>query len=196
MTPWGILVIGALGLLIIYMVGKALYEIVYALLNYFIPERLHGSLLIKKLKPKYKAPLEKHLSYYQKLPLDKKKVFEKRVQKFIDLKDFIPREMREVTDEMKSLISGSAIQLTFGLPGVYFSHFSRILVYPDAYYSKIRDDYHQGEVNLKGIIVISWKNFAKGYIDRRDGRNLGLHEMAHALRLENAITNNEYNFLD
>jgi Mlc titration factor MtfA (ptsG expression regulator) len=29
-----------------------------------------------------------------------------------------------------------------------------------------------------------------------DGRNLGLHEMAHALRLENAIRNEEYGFLD
>ena len=29
-----------------------------------------------------------------------------------------------------------------------------------------------------------------------DGRNLGLHEMAHALRLENRIANEEYDFLD
>ena len=42
---------------------------------------------------------------------------------------------------------------------------------------------------------MSWKNFARGYMDDGDGRNLGLHEMAHALRLENEINNGEFGFL-
>ena len=35
-----------------------------------------------------------------------------------------------------------------------------------------------------------------GYRAHDDGRNLGLHEMAHALRLENSIYNNEYDFIN
>ena len=101
-----------------------------------------------------------------------------------------------MTDEMKVLISASAIQLTFGFPKVRLSHFRNILVYPDAYYSTINRTYHRGEVNPRlSAIVLSWKSFVEGYIDE-DGRNLGLHEMAHALRLENKITNDEYDFLD
>ena len=38
-------------------------------------------------------------------------------------------------NEMKALIGGAAIQLTFGHPSIYFTHFKRILVYPDSYYS-------------------------------------------------------------
>ncbi len=155
------------------------------------------SLYLHKLNPAYRIPLQKYFKYYQQLNTKNKDLFERRVQKFIHLKDFIPRGLTEVTDEMKTLIAGSAIQITFGLPRIYFSHFKKILVYPDDYYSKISRQYHQGEVNLNGgIIVLSWKNFARGYMDHQDGRNLGLHEMAHALRLENGILNNEYGFLD
>lgn len=149
-----------------------------------------------KIQDKYLFPLQKYFKYYQHLNPSDKKLFEKRVQKFIDLKQFIPRNMDEVTDEMKALIAGSAIQLVTGFPKIYFSHFKRILVYPDDYYSEISRRQHRGEVNMGGLIVLSWKNFVRGYIDKSDGRNLGLHEMAHALRLENSITNEEYGFLD
>ena len=76
------------------------------------------------------------------------------------------------------------------------SYFRNILVYPDSYYSTINDTYHKGEVNprLKAI-VISWKSFVEGYSEQ-DGKNLGLHEMAHALRLENRMINHEFKFLD
>ena len=35
-----------------------------------------------------------------------------------------------------------------------------------------------------------------GYIEHTSGINLGLHEMAHALYLENKILNSDYNFFD
>ncbi len=43
-------------------------------------------------------------------------------------------------------------------------------------------------------IVLSWNHFVDGYIKPDDGRNLGLHEMAHALHLENRIFNGEFKF--
>lgn len=124
-------------------------------------------------------------------------LFEKRVRRFIKLKEFIPRGgIKEVTEPMKVLVAGAAVQLTFGYPGVYFAHFWRILIYPDNYYSNITQRYHQGEVSERGIIVLSWRNFMEGLQDPTDGRNLALHEMAHALQLEDMITNEEYNFFD
>ena len=85
--------------------------------------------------------------------------------------------------EMKTLIAASAIQITFGLPSVYFKRFYQILIYRDDYYSTITHHHHKGEVNTRGFIVLSWKNPVMGYINNTDGRNLKLHEMAHALRL-------------
>ena len=149
------------------------------------------------LRREYKVILSKYFRFYRELEGERKKEFEKRVQYFIKSKKFIPRNFDKVTDEMKVLISATAIQLTFGFPNVYLSHFKRILIYPDNYYSTINKLYHQGEVNpLNQLIVISWSNFLRGLENMDDGINLGLHEMAHAIRLENQIRNSEYQFMN
>lgn len=148
-------------------------------------------------RQKIKPIIAQHFDYYRRLPDKFKAEFEKKLIGFMSMKEFIPRQMKEVTHEMKVLISAAAVQLTFGLPEIYLRHFSKILVYPGDYYSTIFKRYHRGEVNLGGgIIVLSWKGFVKGYADNTDGMNLGLHEMAHALKLENGIFNQDYNFLD
>ena len=145
----------------------------------------------------YKNPILKHNSFYQKLPLKSKAVFEQKVSFFILTKEFIPRDFEEVTDEMKALIAATAVQLTFGLPEITLKHFNKILIYPNDYYSTISRQYHKGEVNphFKSI-VLSWQHFVEGFANPTDGINLGLHEMAHALKLENLIQNGEHHFFD
>jgi MtfA peptidase len=145
----------------------------------------------------YKNILQKYFRYYQLLSSTNKAKFEKKVCNFLYSKRFIPRNIDELTIEAKVLIAASAVQLTFGLPNIYLQHFDKILVYPNEYYSSITKRYHKGEVNPRfGIIVLSWKNFVEGYIKPDDSINVGLHEMAHALRLENIIRNEELRFLD
>lgn len=98
---------------------------------------------------------------------------------------------------MRVLISATAIQLTFGLPQIYLTHFDKILIYPDSYYSRITWKYHVGEVNPRmGMIILSWKSFVDGYADLTDSLNVGIHEMAHAIHFENRIRNEEFDFLD
>ncbi len=146
---------------------------------------------------KVRQILLKYFPWYGRLSKENRIRFEKKLVKFLYSKRFIPRGVPEVTIEAKVLISASAAQLTFGLPDVYLTHFKKILVYPNDYYSSITRRYHKGEVNpLFGIIVISWQSFIDGYIDQGDSVNLGLHEMAHALRLENIIRSREYKFFD
>jgi len=158
---------------------------------------LYQIILNKKLKPSYKQIIETKLPFYQKLSDTQKKHFERRVQHFIDIKEFIPRgTITTVSDEMKALIAGTAIQLTFGYPHIYFRHFKNILIFPDKYYSNITKNYHYGEVNMRGAIVLSWNRFIEGIQDYTDGRNLGIHEMAHALIIENKIDNTEFSYLN
>ena len=71
-----------------------------------------------------------------------------------------------------------------------------ILIYPHNYKSTITKQIHEGEVNPRGIIVLSWEAFKFGFADDTDGRNMALHEMAHALMLENFIHNGESNFIN
>lgn len=147
------------------------------------------------VRPEIKAELTK-FAYYRKLDAKHKSRFEKRVQRFIHEKQFISKAYTHVNLEMKVMIAASAIQLTFGFKHLNFSHFGKILIYKDPYFSRITRKYHMGEVNPNGIIVFSWLNFIEGYSEANDGVNLGLHEMAHALHLENAIDNDEFDFIE
>lgn len=140
--------------------------------------------------------LEKHFVYYKKLPPKSRKIFIHKVARFMSSKEFIARQMQAVSDEMKVLISASAAQLTFGFRGITFPYFYKIFVFPESFYNYSTKAYHKGEVNPKmKAIALSWKDFVDGYLEE-DGRNLGLHEMAHALRLENRIMNEQYGFLE
>lgn len=153
--------------------------------------------IYRELRPEYRPYLNQYFKFYRNLDIENKRLFEKRVQFFIDIKTFIPRGgLRMVSSEVKAIIAGSAIQITFGYPNVYFRHFSKILVYPTQYMNQLTHHYHKGEVNVKGLIVLSVDNLKKGWNDDADGINLGLHEMSHALSIENMVHNNEFNFID
>ena len=142
-----------------------------------------------------RSTLARNFAYYQQLSPDRQRIFEQRVVRLVRQKDFIGRGL-SVTLAMKTLIAAAAVQLTFGLPEIVLQHFKRILIYPDKYYSTITHQYHKGEVNPAAqAIVLSWKNFVEGYAAPHDSLNLGLHEMAHALEIENLIDNDEYDFL-
>ncbi|HET8861142.1 zinc-dependent peptidase [Marivirga sp.] len=156
-----------------------------------------GIIRSKKLNDVQIKNLDKYSPYYRRLNSKHKREFRSRVARFIHSKEFIPRNLEVITEEMKIVVASLAIQMTFGLPEVYLSHFGKILIYPDNYYSTINNDYHKGEVNPRfGIIVLSWKNLVKGIANENDGINLGFHELAHAIHLENRIANQEYGFID
>ncbi len=146
-------------------------------------QRMHDELVL--LFPFYRALTDK-----------RRAAFRSRVKRFLEEKEFHGRGI-EVTRDMRVMVAASAVQLTFGLPSLALVHFTRIIVYPDKYRSRISRTDHIGEVNpgMKAI-VISWKHFREDYAVPDDARNLGLHEMAHALWFENRIPNEEHGFLD
>ncbi|MFD3000718.1 zinc-dependent peptidase [Pontibacter toksunensis] len=171
--------------------------ILMVLLVYCLMQLAQYGMRQLRLRPFVKALRRQPPTYYASLPPHLQRKFEKRVANFLLRKTFIARGNNfEVTLAMQVHVAAAAVQLTFGLEPVYLSHFSKVLLYPDRYYSTISKRYHCGEVNTHGYIVLSWKDFEAGYRQHTDGFNLGLHEMAHALHLENIIQNNEHNFLD
>lgn len=133
--------------------------------------------------------LEHKFKYYARLSDKHKSEFREKLRIILTTKSFIGRAgMRVVTPEMKLLIGATIVMVTFGWKDLRLPHFSKILIYPDTYYSTISKLYHRGEVNpLHGIIVMSWSCFLQGFESENDGINLGIHEVAHALKLENHI---------
>jgi hypothetical protein len=147
--------------------------------------------------PNLRKVLRDNFVVYKMLNEKERKLFERRVWRFIKMKDFrAANSLGEVTDEMRVMVAASAIQITYGYPDVYFNHFQTIILYAEEYYSTISGEYHEGEVNAGGAIVLSWKNFLSGFSNMTDGRNLALHEMAHALRLTNIVDDADYDFID
>ena len=129
------------------------------------------------------AALLKYFHYYKDLDTQNRLKFLSRVKTFVQMKEFIPRQT-EPNDTINLLISATAIQLTFGLDDFSLHRFDKILIYPDTYYSEIRNTHHKGEINVPHrLIVLAAKHFLSGVSDPNDGINLGLHEMAHALNV-------------
>lgn len=142
------------------------------------------------------ATLHKYSTFMESLGPEDRKRFVRCVTTFMNDKEWVGAGM-QLADEMKVMISASAAQLLYCLPELALMHFTRIMVYPDAYRSPRSDDLHQGTVIPgAGIIKISWKHFLHGYADPDDAHNVALHEMAHALWFEHLIPNAEDDFLD
>ncbi|HVN59176.1 MAG TPA: zinc-dependent peptidase [Bacteroidales bacterium] len=184
-------------IIFLLMIPVFIYRAIIDLETPMVKRHLKKYLFLRNLEKKYRPFLSRNFPFYNSLDQKEKGKFERRVQKFIDIKQFIPRGgLKEITAEMKAMIAACAVQMTYGYPDVYFRHFWRILIYPDNYYSSITHKYHKGEVNVRGLIVLSWNSFLDGFRYPNDGQNLGYHEMAHALRLINIVENEEYDFWD
>ena len=140
--------------------------------------------------------LEKHNLFYSKLGSVDRTEFRKRVKEVIYEKDWIGHDI-ELRSEHKVRVAAALVQLTFGLERLLLLHFRRIEVFPSAYRDRTTGRMHQGGVRpATGTISLSWEHFVKGYEDPNDALNLGLHELAHALWVENSIKNQESGFFD
>ena len=158
-------------------------EMAYVL-KYKKPLYNHVYFTLKKLTDKQKLILKNQFSFYNKLTDKQKSHFEHRVASFILDKDFIGREGILITDEIKTLISATAVMLTFGFRDFYIGLISKIVVYPTKFYSNTNEAYHKGEFNPKlETLVVSWKDFKEGFHDEKDNINLGIHEITHAIHI-------------
>ena len=146
---------------------------------------------LKKLSKEEKSVLKNQFPFYNKLTDKEKRYFEHRISSFINDKDFIGREGFDITDEIKVLISATAIMLTFGFRDFYIDFISKIVIYPNEFFSNTNSVYHKGEFNPKlKTLVLSWEDFKLGFDDGNDNLNLGIHEFTHAIHL-NSIKNRD-----
>lgn len=89
-----------------------------------------------------------------------------------------------ISEDIRVLVSATAIMLTFGFRNFYIGLISKIIVYPKAFYSNTNKAYHKGEFNpMLETLVISWEDFVKGFTIGNDNINLGIHEFTHAIHI-------------
>ncbi len=128
--------------------------------------------------------LVKSSSFFKALSPEARKIFLRRCIKFNSSTRYIGMEGLTVTDEMKWRFAATAIQITFGFKNFSLSHYHTIKVFPETFYSRLHDRYLKGGASTGGTLFFSWSDFVAGFDDPSDRYNLGLHEMAHALRLQ------------
>ena len=159
------------------------FEQAYAL-KYNKPFYLNAIIFSKKLTSAQLRILERDFLFYQKLTKKQKLIFQHRVASFINDKTFLGREGLEPTVEMKTLVSATAVMLTFGFRQYLIDLIETVIFYPKSYYSKLNETYHKGETNPQlNAIVFSWEDFEQGYKIGDDNLNLGIHEFGHAIHL-------------
>ncbi len=117
--------------------------------------------------------------YYKSLSVADKKFFLHRTTEFMQAKEFRFHSMVE-EEYIPVLVSGAAVQMTFGMKNYLMDYFPVIHIIRKEYTLNIDKETYYGHVSRSGI-YISWNSFLEGYEDYADSVNVGLHEMAHAV---------------
>lgn len=180
------IILGFLFAILFYMMlhyAFKMYEMTYVMRNKK-PLYRHGLGRLRRLSENQQILLKQEFIFFRKLKPKEQPYFEHRVASFIKDKTFIGRDGLDVTDQMRVLISATAVMLTFGFRDFYIGMVGKIFIYPDQFYSNANGEFHKGEFNPKlGALVFSWKHFLEGYDIENDNLNLGIHEFAHAIHI-------------
>lgn len=170
----------AIGLL--YVFARIGYE-------YFFGERFTFYNIVhpvKGISAKERQFISEFLVPFQQFSAEQKRIFLKRFAWFKSKKPYVFYGDITNNEKIKAYVSASATLLTMGMRDFRFEKsISRIIIYPNTYYSRIGKNHHVGEFNpnLK-ILVFSAEDLEKGFKIPNDNRNLGIHEAAHALMFE------------
>ncbi len=141
---------------------------------------------VKRINSKERQFISNFLVPYHQFNPEEKKNFLKRFAWFNSKKPFVFYGGIVNQEKIKAYVSASAALMTMGFKDYRFEHsISRVIIYPDKYYSRIGRNHHIGEFNpnLK-VLVFSATDLEKGFKIPNDNRNLGIHEIAHALMYE------------
>ncbi|MEN3325072.1 zinc-dependent peptidase [Mariniflexile soesokkakense] len=180
------IIIGILVAVLFYIILNYVFKMIE--MGYVLKQKKplynHFYFRLRRLKQNEKDILQQQFSFYKKLNNTEKRYFEHRVASFIKDKDFIGRDGIVINDEIRVLISATAVMLTFGFRDFYIGLISKIVVYPSAFYSNTNKAYHKGEFNPRlAALVLSWEDFKNGFSNHRDNINLGIHEFTHAIHI-------------
>jgi Mlc titration factor MtfA (ptsG expression regulator) len=150
---------------------------------------------IKGRHEEIKQLLEKESYFFRSLLPEQKVDFVERVIRFNSTTSFYNSPGLLLNARHVILISSTFVQLTFGLRRSMLDRFNHIQIFPAHYKNEKTRQFHKGEVDITGLISLSWEDYEIGNSDPHDGRNVGLHEMAHAFAIEIIESDMNYHHL-
>ena len=107
-----------------------------------------------------------------------------RIKIFVHEKNWEGIEGQEINDEVKVTVAAQACLMLLGVEDFYFENVKSILMYPRSFIRQHEDgsfSHRAGEAWQGGPIALSWSDTLCGGRNEFNGRNLVIHEFAHAL---------------
>jgi Mlc titration factor MtfA (ptsG expression regulator) len=165
----------------------------------WIAERRRRRLRATPLRDEWRNIIRRNVPYYACLPADRQVELDGLVQVFLAEKSFEGAGGLEMTDEIRLTIAAQACVLLLGRDPHFYPGLDAIIVYPQAYVSRLARRQPDGTVTdgpqvrlgeswKQGALVLSWDDVVRGARDVHDGHNVVFHEFAHQLDGENGDT--------
>jgi hypothetical protein len=128
--------------------------------------------------------LERRVPFFHELPTGLRPRFLELLQVFAWEKEFIGAGGFTVTDEVRVVVSATAVRLVVHLDFAYYDRLREVIVYPDAFRIPDRTGVVLGEAKNWGTVILSWQSVLAGLADPKDGHSTATHEFAHVLDRE------------
>ncbi|MCI0362525.1 MAG: zinc-dependent peptidase [Phycisphaerales bacterium] len=144
--------------------------------------------------------LRRNVHHYQELSREDQAKLRDDLRIFIDDKFWETVDGLELTDEMKVTIAAQACLLTLRMDDHdYFRGVRTVILYPNPFLNRHRGHgpggivseggINSGQAWFRGPVILSWAQALAGGRDMTDGRNVVLHEFAHALDMADGLVN-------
>lgn len=138
-----------------------------------------------KLDQKIKTIYELNSEFYRNLDPQKKRLFDSRVELYIEAKEWIyvgsPGGMPY---DLKGLIAFQAVRMTINMKDFLLEPYDRIVLYPNPFLSPSHPErYHASEINHDdGVIILSLKHVLPAFRDPLRYFDVALYEFGRAFK--------------
>jgi Mlc titration factor MtfA (ptsG expression regulator) len=161
----------------------------------WLTERRRRHILAHPWPEAWTPVLERNVAAYALLDDDERARLRQLVQVFLAEKNLEGAGGLELTDEIRVTIAGQACLLLLGRDHDLFARLVSIVVYPSTVvtpertlptFGFTREPFTPGEpiagLAFRGdTVILVWDDVLRGARDPHDGRNVVLHELAHAI---------------
>jgi hypothetical protein len=141
-------------------------------------------LLRRPVPPEWLGYLERRVPFFRELAPEPRQRFLELLKLFAWEKEFIGAGGFTLTDEVRVVVSATAVRLVVHLDFAYYDRLREVIVYPDAFRIPDRTGVVLGEAKNWGTVILSWQSVLAGLADPRDGHSTATHEFAHVLDRE------------
>lgn len=167
------------------VVFQTLFVLAGLIILILLAFRMKGDKAVVNMPENYKELLEDYVQFYKQLDETDKRLFEKRIEKFlIDVK--ITGVNAEVEDIDRLLIAAGAIIPVFSFSDWQYVNLQEVLLYPGSFNEEFdqagTDRYIAGMVGNGAMqhkmILTKWQ-LRQGFINNNDTHNTAIHEFVH-----------------